>query len=307
MGSYVEAMDRRRDVQEFLASRRARLTPEQAGLATHSERRRVRGLRREEVAMLAGVSVDYYYARLERGNVAGASESVLEAVAGALQLDDAERQHLHDLARNSEPTPSRRRNRKPAAPPRPAVLAILAGVTGVPAYVRNARMDILAANDLFRALWDGRLDDDKLPLNLARYVFLEPHSRGFFLDWDTVADDLAGALRIQAGRDPRNRSLSDLIGELSTRSEEFSTRWSRQNVKLHRTARKRLHNRIVGDIELNGDALELVGDGLTLVVYTADVDNQAADQLRLLAIWQGSQHHSNAPADTRSVADTVED
>jgi transcriptional regulator with XRE-family HTH domain len=215
MGSSVVAMDRRSDVRDFLASRRARLSPEQAGLAAHGERRRVKGLRREEVATLAGVSVDYY-ARLERGNLAGASESVLEALAGALQLDDAERQHLHDLARNVEPAPSRRRSRpKPAATPRPAILAILAGMTGVPAYVRNARMDILAANELCRALWDGRLDDDKLPLNMARYVFLEPHSRGFFLDWDTVADDLAGALRVAAGRDPRNRSLSDLIGELS--------------------------------------------------------------------------------------------
>jgi hypothetical protein len=233
---------------------------------------------------------------------------VLEAVASALHLDDAERQYLHDLARNTEPPLSQRRNRrKLAATPRPAVLAILAGMTEVPAYVRNVRMDILAANDLCRGLWDGRLDDDKLPLNLARYVFLEPHSRGFFLDWDTVADDLAGALRVQAGRDPRNRSLSDLIGELSTRSEEFSTRWSRQNVKLHRTARKRLHNRIVGDIELSGDALELVGDGLSLIVYTADVESQAADQLRLLATWQATQRHSNAPADTRSVVDTVED
>jgi transcriptional regulator with XRE-family HTH domain len=296
-------MDRRRDVQDFLASRRARLTPEQAGLAAHGERRRVRGLRREEVAMLAGVSVDYY-ARLERGNLAGASESVLEAVAVALHLDDAERQHLHDLARNTEAAPSRRRNRPKPVTPRPAVLAILAGMTGIPAYVRNPRMDILAANDLCRFLWDGRLDDDNLPLNLARYVFLEPHSQGFFLDWDTVADDVAGALRVQAGRDPRNRSLSDLIGELSTRSDEFATRWSRQNVKLHRTARKRLHNRVVGDIELNGDALELVGDGLTLITYTAEPGSQAADQLRLLATWQVTQHSSS---DTRSAAATAQD
>ena len=154
-------------------------------------------------------------------------------------------------------------------------------------------MDILAANELCRALWDGRLDDDKLPLNLARYVFLEPHSGGFFLDWDTVADDLAGALRVQAGRDPRNRSLSDLIGELSTRSEEFATRWSRQNVAFHRTARKRLHNRIVGEIELNGDALELVGDGLTLITYTADPGSQAADQL------QTARHLAGHPAQQR--------
>jgi transcriptional regulator with XRE-family HTH domain len=249
-------------------------------------------LRREEVALLAGVSVDYY-ARLERGSLAGASESVLEALARALQLDDAERQHLHDLANNTEPTPSRRRGRpKPAAMPRPAVLAILAGMTGVPAYVRNAQLDILAANDLCRSLWGGELDQKKLPLNLARYVFLEPHSRGFFLDWDSVADDLAGALRVEAGRDPRNRSLSDLIGELSTRSEEFAIRWARQNVRLHRTARKRLHNRVVGDIELTGDALELVGDGLILIAYTAEPGSQAADQLSLLATWQATQNQN---------------
>ncbi len=281
-------MDHRRDVQDFLASRRARLSPEQAGLVTFGDRRRVQGLRREEVATLAGVSVDYY-ARLERGNLAGASESVLEALARALQLDDAERVHLHDLARNSESTPARRRSRpKPTAAPRPAVLAILTGMS-VPAYVRNAHLDILAANDLCRALWGGVLDQEKLPINLARYVFLEPHSRGFFLDWDTVADDLAGALRVEAGRDPRDRSLSDLIGELCTRSEEFATRWARQNVRLHRSARKRLHNRVVGDIELNGDALELVGDGLTLVAYTPDIDGPAEDQLRLLATWKATQ------------------
>ena len=285
-------MDHRRDVRDFLTSRRARLTPEQAGLARHGDRRRVKGLRREEVALLAGVSVDYY-ARLERGSLAGVSESVLEALARALQLDDAERQHLHDLAHNTEPTPSRPRGRpKPAAMPRPAVLAILAGMTGVPAYVRNAQLDILAANDLCRSLWGGELDQKNLPLNLARYVFLEPHSRGFFLDWDTVADDLAGALRVEAGRDPRNRSLSDLIGELSTRSEEFAIRWARQNVRLHRTARKRLHNRVVGDIELTGDALELVGDGLILIAYTAEPGSQAADQLSLLATWQATQNQN---------------
>jgi transcriptional regulator with XRE-family HTH domain len=144
-------MDHRQDARDFMASRRARLTPEEAGLATYGDRRRVKGLRREEVAMLAGVSVDYY-ARLERGNLAGASESVLEAVARALQLDDAERQHLHDLARSSVSTPRRNRPER-AATPRPAVLAILAGMTGVPAYVRNARMDILATNELCQALW----------------------------------------------------------------------------------------------------------------------------------------------------------
>jgi hypothetical protein len=284
MGSSVEVMDRRRDVQDFLASRRARVSPEQAGLTSYGAKRRVQGLRREEVAMLAGVSVDYY-ARLERGDLAGASESVLEAVARALQLDDDERQYLYNLARSGDTPPRRRRRPKPAATPRPAVLGILAGMTAIPAYVRNARLDIVAANRLCQALYGGVLDDDQLSLNLARYVFLEPHSRGFFVDWDSVADDLAGALRIAAGRSPSDRSLSDLIGELSTRSEAFSTRWARQNVRLHHTARKRLHNQVVGDLELTGDALELIGDGLTLIAYTADVGSPAEDQLRLLAAW----------------------
>jgi hypothetical protein len=168
-------------------------------------------------------------------------------------------------------------------------MAILAGMTAVPAYVRNARLDIVAANPLCQALYGGVLDDDKLPVNLARFVFLEPHSRGFFVDWDRVADDLAGALRVQAGRKPRDRSLSDLIGELSTRSEEFATRWARQNVRLHRTARKRLHNRVIGEIELTGDALELAGDDLTIIAYTADPGSPAEDQLQLLAAWSATR------------------
>lgn len=217
-------MDRRKDIQEFLTSRRARLTPDQAGLASFGDRRRVPGLRREEVALLAGVSMDYY-ARLERGHLAGASESVLEAVARALQLDDAERKHLFDLAHNT--MSDRPRRREPAsAALRPAVMAILAGMTSIPAYLRTPRMEIVAANPLCQALHGGALDDQKLPLNLARYLFLDPHSRGFFLDWDGVADDLVGTLRGQAGRDPRDRALSDLIGELSTRSDEFVTRWA---------------------------------------------------------------------------------
>jgi transcriptional regulator with XRE-family HTH domain len=283
-------VDRRKDIQKFLTSRRARLTPEQAGLASYGDRRRVTGLRREEVAMLAGVSMDYY-ARLERGHLAGASESVLEAVARALQLDEAERQHLLDLARNTESTVSHRPRRpKPAAATaRPAVMAILAGMTGIPAYLRTPRMEIIAANELCQALYGGALDEGRLPLNLALYLFLEPQSRGLFLDWDVVADDLVGALRVQAGRDPRDRALSDLIGELSTRSDEFVARWARQNVRLHRTARKQLHNRVVGDIELTGNALELPGDDLILIAYTADPGSQAEDQLKLLTTWAASQ------------------
>jgi len=240
-----------------------------------------------------------YYARLERGHLAGASESVLEAVASALRLDEAERQHLLDLAHNSQTTMSHRPRRpKPAAAaPRPAVMAILAGLTGIPAYVRTPRMEIIAANELCQALYGDALDDERLPLNLAQYVFLDPHSRGFFLDWDAVADDLAGALRVEAGRDPRDRALSDLIGELSTRSDEFVARWARQNVRLHRTARKRLHNRVVGDIELTGNALELPGDDLVLIAYTADPGSSAEEQLKLLTSWVATQNQAAARPD----------
>jgi transcriptional regulator with XRE-family HTH domain len=297
--SSVLSVDHRRDVQDFLVSRRARLSPEQVGLPSYGGKRRVQGLRREEVAMLAGVSVDYY-ARLERGNLAGASPSVLEAVARALQLDDAEREHLLDLARNSDTTPRRERRPKPsAATTRPAILAILTAMTGIPAYARTTRMEIVAANELCQVLYGGALDDERLPLNLARYLFLDPHSRGFFVDWDVVADDLVGALRVHVGRDPRDRDLSDLIGELCTRSDEFVERWARQNVRLHRTARKRLHNRVVGDIELTGNALELPGDELVVIAYTADPGSQAEDQLKLLAAWSGTREAApddNGPA-----------
>jgi hypothetical protein len=176
-------------------------------------------------------------------------------------------------------------------------MTILAGMTSIPAYLRTPQMEIVAANALCQALYGGALDDERLPLNLARYLFLDPHSRGFFLDWDAVADDLVGALRVQSGRDRRDRALSDLIGELSTRSDEFVARWARQNVRLHRTARKQLHNRVVGDIELTGNALELPGDDLVLIAYTADPGSQAEDQLKLLAAWAATQSASAALPD----------
>jgi transcriptional regulator with XRE-family HTH domain len=291
-------VDHRKDVRDFLVSRRARVSPEQAGLPSYGGHRRVPGLRREEVAMLAGLSVDYY-GRLERGNLAGASDSVLEAVARALLLDDAERQHLLDLARRADPAGPRRPARKKApSTPREAVFSILAGLT-IPAYLRTPRMEIVAANELCRALYGGALDDERLPMNLARYLFLDPHSRGFFLEWDHVADDLVGSLRIQVGRDPRDKGLSDLVGELSTRSDEFVARWARQNVRLHRTSRKRLHNGVIGAIELTGNALELPGDDLMLIAYTADVGSPAEDQLRLLASWAATRKvaaHDSDPA-----------
>jgi transcriptional regulator with XRE-family HTH domain len=271
-------------VHDFLASRRARITPAQVGLPTYGEKRRVPGLRREEVASLAGVSFDYY-ARLERGNLSGVSDSVLEALARALQLDEAERQHLFDLARAAIPASRSRPARPPTIRVRPAVFSILNGMTGTPAYVRNARMDILAANDLCLALYDGVLVRDHLPFNLARFVFLDPYAKAFFLDWEAIARDMVGALRTQAGRDPSDRGLSTLIGELTTRSDNFAAQWARHDVRLHRTARKRLGNRVVGEIELTGDAMDLAGDGLTMIAYSAEPGSQAEDQLKLLATW----------------------
>ena len=288
-------------MHEFLASRRARITPAQAGMPTFGERRRVPGLRREEVASLAGVSFDYY-ARLERGNLSGVSDSVLEALARALQLDEAERQHLFDLAKAASVAASRSRPAKPSVTRvPPAVLSILNGMTGTPAYVRNARLDILAANDLCLALYDGVLVRGNLPFNLARFVFLDPNAKSFFLDWDTIAQDMVGALRTEAGRDPSDRGLSDLIGELVTRSDGFGARWARHDVRLHRTARKRLHSRVVGEIELTGDALDLPGDGLTMIAYSADPGSRAEDQLKLLAAWSAtprtpaSEHAGTSP------------
>lgn len=270
------------EVREFLTTRRAKVTPEQAGLPTYGSHRRVPGLRREEVALLAGVSADYYI-RLERGNLAGVSEQVLEALARALALDDAEREHLFDLARACA-GPVRRSRRAAVSAVRPGVLRVLESIAA-PAYVRNGRMDLLAANDLAYALYDGILDRDRMPLNLARFLFLDERAPGFFLDWPEVADDSVAALRAEAGRNPHDRSLFQLVGELSTRSEEFRVRWARHDVRRHRTATKRLHCPLVGDLTLTGEALELSGDGLVIVTYTAEPGSPSAEALRFLASW----------------------
>ncbi len=288
-------MDNRHEISEFLTSRRARVRPQDTGLPANDDRRRVPGLKREEVALLAGVSVDYY-ARLERGQLGGVSASVLDAIAEALKLDEAERQHLNDLASAAIEPERRLRTRVPKAPTvRPSVRALLTGMTGVPAYVRNQRSEILAANDLCLGLYDGILD--ALPLNLARFVFLDGRAHGFFLDWDEVADGTVGALRAEAGRNPMDKPLTDLIGELIARSHPFATKWAQHNVRLHRTATKRLHNTVVGDIELTGDALDLPGDGLTIIAYTAAAGSAAEEQLRLLASWQRTVAHAQTPAE----------
>lgn len=287
-------MDNRDEVRDFLTTRRARITPGQAGLPDYGGKRRVPGLRRTEVAVLAGVSVEYY-TQLERGNLAGASESVLQALARALQLDEAERAHLLDLARaTSSPARGGRRASHPKI--RPSIYRILDALAA-PAYIRDDRMDILAANPLCYALYAGILTPQALPLNLARFVFLDPRAPEFFVKWDAVADDTVAALRTEAGRSPRDRNLTDLVGELATRSDEFRTRWARHNVRLHRTSPKRIRHALAGEMQLTGDALELPGEGLTLITYTAPAGSDAQEQLDFLASWsRNSQHNSNVPS-----------
>ncbi|MFK0150719.1 helix-turn-helix transcriptional regulator [Streptomyces sp. NPDC090499] len=275
------------EVREFLSTRRARITPERAGLPVFGGNRRVAGLRREEVALLAGMSVDYYV-RLERGNLSGASDSVLEALAHALQLDEAERAHLYDLARAA--TPSGRRSAVTASRVRPTILRLLDSMTGVPAYVRNARFDILAANTLGRALYapvfDSPLFAQRGPVNTARFMFLDPASREFWVDWDKGADDAVAFLRAETGRAPHDKVLTDLVGELTTRSDEFARRWARHDVKFHRTGVKNLHHPLVGDLALPYEAMDLPSDpGLRLNFYTPEPDSREREALGLLAGW----------------------
>jgi transcriptional regulator with XRE-family HTH domain len=287
--------DVRAEVREFLSSRRARLTPEQAGLPAYGGNRRVKGLRREEVAMLAGVSVDYYV-RLERGNLGGASDSVLDALATTLQLDDAERQYLHDLARASGPGLAR--TPKPRTAVRPAVQQVLDAFSDAPAWVRNGRHDILAANRLARALYSPVFDDPRRPVNTTRFAYLNPAARAFWRDYDQVTHDAAAMLRMEAGRNPHDPELIRLVGELSTQSELFRERWASRDVKFHRSGLKRLHHPVVGDLDLDYESMDLPSEpGLVLNVYTAPAGSPSADALKLLASWAATHEADFAAAD----------
>lgn len=275
------------DVQEFLKSRRARITPQMAGLQTYGGIRRVPGLRREELAMISGISVDYYN-RLERGNLSGVSGGILESLARSLQLDDAERDYFFDLAKAANTSPPRQRRRS-TQKVRPSVQHLLDGMTGVPAFVQNGRLDVLAMNDLARTLYHAE-DEDTEPVNFARYLFLDDTSLAQLTAWDPMARDTVAILRQEAARDPHSRELSELIGELSTRSEKFRELWAEHNVRFHRTGVKSFHHPAVGSFELTFQALQLPGDeGLTLFAYTAEPGTPAADALALLATWRATQ------------------
>jgi transcriptional regulator with XRE-family HTH domain len=277
-------MTNQEDVKEFLSSRRAKITPEQAGLPAYGGNRRVTGLRREEVALLAGVSVDYYN-RLERGNLHGASDAVLGSIARALQLDEPETSHLFDLARAANDSPTRRRQPTNQRV-RPSVQRLLDAMVDAPAWVRNNRHDFLAGNRLAYALFTEMFTEPVRPVNSARFLFLNDRSRAFYPEWERTASDIVAVLRSEAGINPYDKNLSDLIGELSTRSEIFRTKWAAHNVRFHRTGIKHLHHPEVGDLELSYEAMELTSDpGLTFIAYTAEPNTPSADGLRLLATW----------------------
>src|ERR1700735_5273174 len=233
-------MDNRAQVREFLASRRARITPAQAGLPAYGGNRRVKGLRREEVALLAGVSIDYYI-RMERGDLAGASEAVLDGVSNALHVNPP----MNPLAR---------------APYPPVLASAVAGATA------------------------------KRVANTTRFIYLDPAAREFFVDYDRMAIDAAAMLRLEAGRNPHDKALITLVGELSTQSELFRQHWASHNVKFHRSGRKRLRHPAVGELDLNFEAMELPSEpDLRLNLYTADPDTPAAAGLKLLASWAATR------------------
>ncbi len=298
-------VDNRNEVRDFLRSRRAHLTPKGVGIVA-SGHRRVTGLRRSEVAMLADISIEYY-AKIERGNLAGVSDAVLDGIARALRLDDAEREYLFELSRaahgGAEPV-RRRRVRTWVA--RDSLTRALDAITAGPAFVRNGRMDVLATNPLGAAFYDHVLDGPAQG-NLATFQFLDERSRDFYPDWDAAADITVAILRTEAARDPHDKQLHDLIGELSTRSDEFRIRWGAHNVRRHGSGTKSFHHHLVGDLTLTYEGLELTAEpGLSLLIYTAEPGSSSQERLGLLASWAPDSHRTESRTRAASLhLDTV--
>ncbi|MGW2150884.1 helix-turn-helix transcriptional regulator [Nonomuraea bangladeshensis] len=295
-------MDNRSEVRAFLTSRRAKITPGQAGL-TVAGRRRVPGLRRSEVAALAGMSVEYY-AKLERGHLAGVSAGILDALARALHLDDAERAHLLRLAHEADGSNAVLRRRRPKQPTaRPTLQWMLDAIATAPAIIGNHRSDLLAANHLGRALYSDLYSDlyadPTRPPNFARFTFLDSAARRFFPDWDLAADMTVANLRTAAGQDPHDKGLHDLVGELSTRSDDFRRRWAAHNVRTHGTGVKHFRHHVVGDLTLTYESMDLRAEpGLSMTIYTAEPGSPSEDALRLLASWSATEEHPERPQDT---------
>jgi transcriptional regulator with XRE-family HTH domain len=291
-------------VREFLTTRRAKVSPEQAGLPV-TGRRRVPGLRRSEVAALAGMSVEYY-AKLERGSLAGVSPGVLDAIARALQLDDAERAHLLHLAREADGSNAVLRRRRPKRwVVRPSLQWTLDSITAAPAIVGNNRSDLLAANHLGRALYADVYTDPANPPNLARFTFLDAAAHRFFPDWGLAADMCVANLRTAAGKDPHDKGLHDLVGELSTRDDEFRRRWGAHNVRTHGTGVKHFHHHVAGGLDLAYETFDLRADpGLSMTIFSAEPGSPTAQALALLASWAATATPATTPP-TRRLTDTA--
>jgi transcriptional regulator with XRE-family HTH domain len=286
------------DIRQFLTTRRERLTPAQVGLSHYGGRRRVKGLRREEVALLAGISVEYY-TRLERGNARGVSDDVIEAIVGALRLDEVERAHLIDLVRIANVPPAKRRRRPSTSRVRPQLQQLLDAMSGAAAFVRNGRLDILSANTLGLALYSPVFDEAPRPVNLARFIFLNAAAPGFYRDWTGIARAAVGSLRTEAGHNPSDPALSALVGELSIRSEAFRSMWAAHHVSYYRSGVQPFHHPIVGDLDLDYDAVEVAADpGLTIVAYTAAPGSDTHQALQLLASWATTAPNSTGDATT---------
>ena len=278
-------MDTHDAISEFLTTRRAKLTPAQVGLPDFGGRRRVPGLRREEVALVAGMSAEYYK-RLERGNATGVSEAVIDGVSRALQLDDAEHAHLHDLIRaaNAGAHPQQRRRPARSSPTHTGMQQTIDAMSTVPVFVQNGRLDAVATNRLGRALFSEMLDDARPPVNAARFIFLDPRAQTFYREWEAQTRQIVAVLRAEAGRSPYDRHLSDLVGELSTRSDLFRKLWGAHDVREHRTGLKTVHHPVVGDLDLTFQAMDLASDrGLQMIVFSAEPGSATYERLQLLA------------------------
>ncbi len=287
------------DISDFLTTRRAKLTPEQVGIPDFGGRRRVPGLRREEVALIAGMSAEYYK-RLERGNATGVSEAVIDGVSRALQLDDAESAHLYDLVRaaNAGAHPQKRRQTRKTQLSA-GMQQTIDAMSTVPVFIQNGRLDAIATNPLGRALFATMLDVTRPPANAARFVFMDPRSHDFYADWEGNARQIVAILRAEAGRNPYDRQLSDLVGELSTRSDLFRKLWGSHDVREHRTGLKAIHHPIVGDLELTFQGMDLSSDrGLTMLVFSAEPGSASHDGLQLLANWATTNTPISDPIST---------
>lgn len=291
-------MDNKAEVREFLMSRRAKVTPEQAGLPAGLNRR-VAGLRRTEVALLADVSVEYY-SKLERGAIGGASSSVLDAIARALLLDDTERTHLFDLARAADGIPLSVRPRKRTVKStvnRPSLHWVLRSITDGVAFIRDQHQNVLATNELGRAFYSPLIGASGRTPNLARFQFLDPASCDFYPDWELFAQMCVAIMRAEAGRDPNDKGLQDLVGELSTHSDVFRRLWGAHDVRTHGSGTKRFNHPVVGELTLAYEELIITADpGCVLMVYTAEPGSPSAERLRLLASWAATGSMTDAPS-----------